>query len=77
MECQGERDRREGKSLLKSSDVHASSQRGHSSPRAGKPSTWGRACAVRRNDGMGENPCWPYQEVSKPLGLSVVERSAA
>jgi hypothetical protein len=24
---------------------------------------------------MGGNPCWPYQEVSKPLGLSEPGRS--
>jgi hypothetical protein len=61
----------------KTPDASEESPRGHSSRRAGKPRTWGRACAVRRNDGMGGNPCCPYQEVSKPLGLSVVGRSAA
>jgi hypothetical protein len=61
----------------KTSNAWLRSQRGHRSRSVGKPRTWGRTCAVRRNDGMGENPCWPYQEVSKPLGLSVVGRSAA
>jgi hypothetical protein len=36
-----------------------------------------RKCAMRRIDRMGGNPCWPYQEIGKPLGLSVVGRSAA
>ena len=34
-----------------------------------------RKCAMRRIDGMGGNPCWPYQEAGKPLGLSDVGRS--
>jgi hypothetical protein len=61
----------------KTPDASEESQRGHRSRSAGKPRTGRRACAVRRNDGIGENPCWSYQEASKPLGLSVVGRSAA
>jgi hypothetical protein len=34
-----------------------------------------RQCAMRRIDRGGGNPCWPGQEVSKPLGLSVTGRS--
>jgi hypothetical protein len=68
---------RGGKHPQKTLNASDGSQRGHRTRSVGKPRTWGRACAVRRNDGMGENPCWPYQEVSKPLGLSVVGRSAA
>jgi hypothetical protein len=37
--------RRDGKAVLKSSEAHVSSQRGHSTRRTGKPSTWGRATA--------------------------------
>jgi hypothetical protein len=33
-------------------------------------------CAMKLSDEMGGNPYWPYQEVSKPLGLSVAGRSA-
>jgi hypothetical protein len=32
-------------------------------------------CAMKLIDGMGGNPCWPYQEVGKPLGLSRIGRS--
>jgi hypothetical protein len=34
------------------------------------------ACAMKLSDERGGNPYWPYQEVSKPLGLSVAGRSA-
>jgi spore germination cell wall hydrolase CwlJ-like protein len=34
-----------------------------------------RKCAMKRTDRMGGNPCWPYQEAGKPLGLSVTGRS--
>jgi hypothetical protein len=47
MGCEGERVIKDGKSILKTSDVHVSSQRGHSSRRAGKPRTGRRATACQ------------------------------
>jgi hypothetical protein len=32
-------------------------------------------CAMKRIDGMGGNPYWPYQEAGKPLGLCRKGRS--
>ena len=47
MGCEGERAIRDGKAVLKPSEVHVSSQRGHSSRRAGKPRTGRRATACQ------------------------------
>lgn len=47
MGCQGEREIRDGKPILKSSEAHARRQRGPSTRRVGKPRTRGRATACK------------------------------